>query len=217
MNKIMFIPLLLLASLAAEAACYVKPLTTTQLTEEYIEGQIIRGEGCRGVGVNSAYTADHYSFLGKVGDMIDVSIDRPTVGSMGIDGQIDLVDPTGAVIAHTTNTKPGSVTTPLGFTLKLPSSGLYTLVVTGLNAQVSDTSTVETVYYLFVITSSNPLQTSPSSAACPSDKFNNGILTLNSVNVLNASGSIDHYQVTLNVQPASNPAVFTIKNAELIK
>lgn len=219
MNRIAGIALWILAPLSAQAACYVRPLTTAELsglTDALIAGQIIQGEACRGVGINSVYTADQYSFQGKAGDDITVNVEQPnSFASRDLDGYIELLDPSGAKVAHTLHTVSSSSNPPPDtFTIKLTSTGLFKLIVTGSRAQVTDTSEVETINYFFNIKSSSPEQT-PTLASC-ADTFSEGKLTLNSVTVPIANGGLAKYKVTLNLKPASNPAVFKIDKAELL-
>ncbi len=213
--------LLLSSPLMAHASCYVRPLTTAELTANtygtLISGQIIQGEECRGVGSYAAYTADHYSFQGKVGDVIVVNVYQPTTFSgKDLDGYIVLLDPSGTQIAQTVHiVSTSSNPPPDTFTVKLTSSGVFKLVVTGYRAQVTDSSDVETINYEFDVQSSSPVQTLPV-ASCLADGYSNGKLTINSVTVPNGSGGLAKYKVTLNLQPATNPAVFTIDKAELL-
>jgi hypothetical protein len=51
-------------------------------------------------------------------------------------------------------------------------------------------------------------------ATCPSDTFNNGKLTINSVEVPNGFGGTMKYKATLLLQPLSNPLAFTLDKAE---
>lgn len=82
-------------------------------------------------------------------------------------------------------------------------SGFY---IRGEYTNGADLSSLDNVN--LIISGSPPVGT-----VCPSDTFNNGKLTINSVEVPNGFGGITKYKATLNLQPFSNPLGFTLESA----
>ena len=51
-------------------------------------------------------------------------------------------------------------------------------------------------------------------ASCPSDTYNNGKLTINSVEVSDGMGGTVKYKATLSLQPLAKPLTFTLDKAD---
>ncbi len=203
--------LLGLSSLTVHATCNVTPLSTQQLSGNInnspnaypsLTGHVIVGEGCRGFGTRSTYTADIYSFQGKAGDTFSLSSNTPNYNGNAL---ITLLDPQGTQIGN--NVNPGLNISV--FTVRLAASGLYQIVITGYNADVDPSVNNGTLNYAMILSSTSPAQT----ATCPSDTYNNGVLSINSVSVPNGTGGNVNYSATLTLQPLSNPMTFILNQA----
>lgn len=198
MKKITCIALLTLSPLAAYAACNVVPLSTDQLTTTVpISGQVVKGEACRGVSSRATYTADQYSFQGTKGDSIRIY-------NSGSASFVAFFDPEGVQFTNTASSDY--------FSFSLPTTGIYKIIITGNSQDVADIKN-ETIGYNFTLNSTNPKQTNtpaPIATTCPSDTYNNGKLTINSVEVPNGLGGTLKYKAIMTLQALSNPLVFTV-------
>ncbi|MCX7087126.1 MAG: hypothetical protein NTV00_03630 [Methylococcales bacterium] len=160
--------------------CKVVALTTAQLNGTRITGELIVG-GPPCQDFGS--TVDYYSFQANTGDILERS-----AGSYYV---VDLQGPDG---------------TSLGWPDKviLPASGVYKIAINASNSNRDGMGS----YYL-EIKKSSPAQPAPI-ATCPSDTYNNGKLTINSVEVPNGVGGMLKYKASMTLQALSNPLVFTV-------
>ncbi|MEQ1637755.1 MAG: hypothetical protein ABL903_13810 [Methylococcales bacterium] len=211
--------LLTLTPLAANAACEVIPLTTAQMSGTQVDGKIISGEECRGVGDYSSYTADRYSFKGKAGDIVTGNLMKSSFNSYNTAAQL-LDTKENSIALALINGSPGSSSQ---FEVRLKTDGIYTLAISYVVGSQPQT-------YSFKLSSTNPEQTSiptPTPAPIPTptpapeftcleNAYKEGVAALTSVSVPDGIGGMIKYKVSLAVEAFSNPLKFKVDKADII-
>ncbi|MEQ1635973.1 MAG: hypothetical protein ABL903_04725 [Methylococcales bacterium] len=190
-NMVCFI-LFALSPLSAHAICMVAPLTSAQLTGTPITGEIKPNEGCHGLGSQAAYTAHHFSFEAEERDELEFISSTSSFTGNGYFNPA-LFSPDGKEMYWYKK-------------LTLPFKGIYKIILSA-NSPTG-------VGYRISIRKSTSTQIAPVVAGCPSDTYNNGKLTINSVEVPDGLGGKLSYKATLSLIPLSNPMAFTLDKVD---
>lgn len=210
MKKVIGLTLLACMPFGVQAACQAIPFQMSADNYNYFIGELPKGGECRGVTRRGNFTALHYTFPAKAGEvLIGDDITGGPCGTCASNTYFSLLDPQGVRIATASNR--GGRLVGSRFEVKLNSTGDYKLVITGDTTNVENVATGMINYAL-------SLQVVPATtsnvAVCPSDTYDKGKLTINAVEVPNGFGGVLKYQATLALQPFSSPVSFVLEKAE---